>query len=57
MKKYNIYYGYQKLNHSPLTEDEKNLVLENKFIYKSNKNGLKEKIYTKDIKIIKCTVL
>lgn len=57
MKKFNIYYGYQKLNHSPLSEKERDLIFENKFIWKDNGNGKKEKILTKDLKIRKCIVL
>lgn len=57
MKKFNIYYGYQKLNHSPLSEKEKDLIFENKFIWKDNGNGKKEKILTKDLKIMKCIVI
>lgn len=56
MKKYNIYYGYNKINKSPLKEEDVNMIMNNKYIYK-NINSKNIKINTSDIKIIKCTIL
>ena len=56
MKKYNIYYGYNKINKNPLNEEDIDVIMQNKYIYK-NINSKNLKIKTSDIKIIKCTIL
>lgn len=56
MKKYNIYYGYNKINKNPLKEEEVDIIMKNKYIYK-NIDSKNIKINTSDIKIIKCTIL
>ena len=56
MKRYNIYYGYSKINPKPLNEEDINNVLSHKYIYKVI-NNQNVKIKTSDIKIIKCTVI
>jgi len=56
MKKFNIYYGYNKINKKPLKEEDVTNVLNQKYIYKviDNKNI---RINISDVKIIKCTIL
>jgi len=56
MQKFNIYYGYNKINKKPLKEEDINNIMSNKFIYK-NINSQNIKINTSKLKIIKCTVL
>jgi len=56
MQKYNIYYGYNKINNKPLTNDDINIILSKNYIYK-NIDGKNIKINTSSIKILKCTVL
>jgi hypothetical protein len=57
MKKFNVYYKSQKINQRPISQKDKDIILEKKFIFKDNGQGYKEKILVKDIKFIKCTVL
>ncbi len=57
MKRFNIYYGYQKINKSPISENEKEKITQEKYIYKDQGQGFKEKILTKNLKFIKCTVI
>lgn len=56
MKKFNIYYGYNKINSKPLKEEEVENIMSKKYIFKviDEKNV---PIKTSDIKIIKCTVI
>jgi len=56
MKKFNIYYGYNKINSKPLKEEEVNNIMDQKYIYKVIGNH-NMKIKTSDIKIIKCTII
>jgi len=56
MKKFNIYYGYNKINSKPLKEEDINKVMNQKYIYKMI-NDKNVKIKTSDVKIIKCTIL
>ena len=56
MKKFNIYYGYNKINSKPLKEEEVENIMNNKHIYKVI-DGNNICINTSDIKIIKCTVI
>jgi hypothetical protein len=56
MKKFNIYYGYNKINKKPLKEEDVRNIMSNKYIYKMiDDNNVR--ISTSDIKIIKCTIL
>lgn len=56
MKRFNIYYGYNKINSMPLKEEDINNVMNQKYIYK-NIDNQNIKIKTSDIKIVKCTVI
>lgn len=56
MKKFNIYYGYNKVNTKPLEEEEIDKVMNQKYIYKMI-DGKNIKIKTSDVKIIKCTII
>ena len=56
MKKYNIYYGYNKINKNPLKEEDIDMIMQNKYVYK-NINSENVKIKTSNLKIIKCTIL
>lgn len=56
MKKFNIYYGYNKINSKPLKEDDVNNIMNQKYIYKTIDNQ-NMKIKTSDVKIIKCTII
>ena len=57
MKKFNAYYGYKKLNKAPLSEMQKDKIVYERYVYKENPDGTKERIPTQKIKFIKCTVI
>jgi hypothetical protein len=56
MKKFNIYYGYNKINTKPLKDEEVENIMNKKYIYKII-NNQSVRIKTSDVRIIKCTIL
>ncbi len=57
MKAYNLYNNGVKINSKPLFEDDIKNILSEDFIFKKIDEHTSEKIYVKNLKIIKCTVL
>lgn len=56
MARFNLYYGYTKINHKPLTEEEAMVIKNKQFIYKRI-DDQNIKIPVSKIKFTKCTVL
>lgn len=56
MKRFNIYYGYNKINSKPLKEEDITNIMSQKYIFKTI-DDQNMKIKTSDVKIIKCTIL
>ena len=57
MKVYNIYSNNEKLNSKPLSAEDVNNILSKDFIFKQIDEHTSQKIYVKDLKIIKCTLI
>lgn len=56
MVRYNLYYGYKKINGKPLTEEEALVIKDKTFVYKRiDEQNIK--IPVSKLKFIKCTVL
>ena len=56
MARYNLYYGYNKINNKPLSEEEALVIKNKQFIYKRI-NEVNIKIPVSKIKFTKCTIL
>ena len=56
MARYNLYYGYNKINKRPLTVEEALIVKNKTFVYKKI-GDQNMKIPVSKLKFIKCTVL
>lgn len=56
MTRFNIYYGYNKINLKPLDKEDIDNIKRRKYIYKVI-DGKNQQIKTSNIKVIKCTVL
>ena len=56
MARYNLYYGYKKINNKPLTEEEAKVIKAKQFIYKRiDEQNIK--IPVSKLKFTKCIVL